>query len=89
MCQWLMLTTAASSRSLRYPDPGFPTRSPAQSPTVQSWPFPNSIARCPLALGLKFPESPGVLSGLLGHCWELELLSIPLAWGSGDPHPLL
>lgn len=61
MCQWLMLTTAASSRSLRYPDPSFPTGSPVQ-PTVQSWPFPNSIAGCPLVLRLKFPENPGVPS---------------------------
>lgn len=59
MCQWLMLTTAASSRSLRYPYPGFFTGSPAQLPTVQSWPFPNATTVCSLTgPGTTIPKRP-------------------------------
>lgn len=84
MCLWLMLTTAASSRSLRYSGPASPRGSPALLPTAQRGWLPSgpgtTIPRRPWGSSLCF--SKGLLpQGMMrirvpNHSW---------AWGFGVP----
>lgn len=63
MCPWPMLTTAASSRSSRYPDPSFPRGAQPSIPQFTAvLSSSNPCSGSLLLLGLEFPEGLGLLA---------------------------